>query len=128
MEIRDIVPKEVLRKLDLLIDPTREVEPLTGGTRLGRESFWLYPQYGAITLATADAVRRVRASKRLGAYMTPAQRLCALALAGECLEIHIPGSHWVVFVPKQERVIRDPLASNFGRLCGDREFHGSINE
>ena len=117
MEIRDILAPEILRKLDLLVDPSLEVEPLTGGTRLGRVSFWLYPQYGMITLATADAVRRVRASKRLGAYVTPAQRLCDLALAGNCLEINIPDSRWVVFAPKQEHVIVDPLRTNWRHHC-----------
>ncbi len=117
MKIRDILAPEILRKLDLLVDPSLEVEPLTGGTRLGKEAFWLYPQYGAITLATADAVRRVRASKRLGVYVTPAQRLCAHAAAGNCLEIHIPGSMWVVFAPKQERVIVDPLRTNWRHHC-----------
>ena len=117
MEIRDILPKEVLMRLDLTVDPTLEVMPLPGGTRLGGESFWLYKQFGMITLATADAVRRVRASKRLGAYVTPAQRLCDYARAGDCLEINIPDSRWVIFAPKQEHVIVDPLRTNWRHHC-----------
>lgn len=117
MEIRDILVPEILRRLDLLVDPSLEVMPLPGGIKLGGEAFWLYKQFGMITLATADAVRRVRASKRLGAYVTPAQRLCDHARAGGCLEIHIPGSRWVVFAPRQERTVADPLRTNWRHHC-----------